>query len=205
MNRRIAVFLLVSIVGTHAGIASAGIAGLTGDTVSVAWRNTSNPGDNRSENVVVAVPGAEIQCPSTSDFCRPSAPVLVAGESIDIGASSIRITFNDAFVFPTATFVGFDFGNLDFDPAGVIAAVSATSSGLTGFSALSAVSYTSSLVSLNLSGVTPSRGGFLELDLTFRSTGSPNPVPEPGSMALLLLGVGALLARRRPQGVAPSQ
>jgi hypothetical protein len=189
----------------------ASAASLIGETINIAWEDSTLPLVDRSESVVVnsVALNPEVSCPSASVFCNetplPPAspiypPILLSGESIDIGdtatahVSFIELTF--LADFPTTGTVGFLFS---FDDNTRAAGTPTVVSNLVGFSLANVtISDTGDSIFVALSNVDigeNAESGSARIEFNVRDVVAP--VPEPGSIALLGLGLAGLFAVRR--------
>lgn len=158
---------------------------LNGDSVTIRYE-TPAIGTLQWTDTVVVGAGAEIACPGPSPACNfGSGGNLFSGESIDIGALSIRAVFTSSFI--PQDFNGLVFEGLDFAGGELLGVTLLTTmSGLT----TADISFTASSLWVNLAGA-----GAGSFDIEFRVR--ENAVPEPGALTLAVLSLGLLGVTRR--------
>lgn len=190
-NHKLAGAGLLAVLIAASGAAQ---ASLIGDSVQIQSAHPNSASRNSTDVVIVGA-AHEIDCPGSFAACNsPANPILLAGDFIDIGASTIQISFATAASFAAADFNGWIFS--DLDPGFVIGSVALTSS-FAGFGP-SNVSFTGNSVSLNFAGLTSTGPGAVTVELISQS------VPEPATAALLLLGMAGMFAGGRKSSFAGS-
>lgn len=167
-------------------------ATLIGDEVLIAQSSTSS-GVLRDDLVTVGS-GVELSCPGVFELCGANIPGVSQG-SIDIGASSILFNLGSIIsaVFLSDIFNGYTFSDLDWtNGPGIITGVSLNTD-VDGLD-LSRISFGDDFVAVNFESLQlDSNDTFFEITLA-----TSHSVPEPGSLALLCLGLaGVGIARRK--------
>jgi hypothetical protein len=163
-------------------------ASLIGDLVTVQAFSPDLMTLLGTDNVTVQAGPVEISCPA-SPLC---AQYLVAGDSINIEAMSIVLSFAPGLDFASGAFNGLVFSSLNFSGAAPLTGFLLAVNGLTNLDA-SDVSFTPSSISINLRSV----GGLSDggsATLTLQTT---TQVPEPGTVALMAIAFAGLARHRR--------
>jgi hypothetical protein len=163
-------------------------ADLTGTSVDVNWL-FPDAAHSVAEQVVVVGAGPEIQCPGGTVGTGLCAQ-FVDGASIDIGAQTLSLSIDSGTSsWTNPTFNGYEFSGLAAGGAWTGYSLATDFAGLDA----SRITFAPDEVTVNMTGITPVAGQ------SFTITLLTSPVPEPGNLALLLAGLGALAcaARRR--------
>jgi hypothetical protein len=168
---------------------------LIGDTVTANYLYPDAATTYATSTFVVGA-GPEVSCAgglSGAGICQGFS----AATSIDIEASSIVLNFGPQG-FLVSTFNGVEFAGLDFGAGYVLAGFNLTTD-LLGLDT-GDISFTNNSIAFNAQGLgvtLPFSPFAIRLDLVTRAT---NAVPEPGSFALLGLGLAGLgVIRKRKQ------
>ena len=173
----------LSMLGTVLMAASAQ-AGLDGAQVTVNYNVT---GLTSTVDVVTVGPGVELTCTGGGTGNGNICSMLTGGtQTVDIGDNSIHYTFaaSTGGGFNPVPTNGFDFTGLD--AGGVISGYTLTTN-IAGLDA-SRISFTDSTLDIYMGALTVEASAFFDIVLD---------VPEPGSMALVLAGLGGMAAVRR--------
>lgn len=129
------------------------------------------------------------------DFGGSAPGGIIVAANLIVSDTTIEFIYKQASGFTSAAFNGYVFKDVSPDiPAFTSLAVDPATT-LAGFGA-SRISFTSNQININVSGLAANVGTVLELDLTVAAPA----VPEPASVALLVLGLvpaAALASLRR--------
>jgi PEP-CTERM motif len=152
--------------------------------VGITWLYPNTSTTFASDTIAV---GSTLSCPGGSSICSPFSQSVVT-----FGITSTSITYSaggsSSAGYAPATFNGFDFTGLTFADSGSLQSfiLGTNIAGLTS----SDVSFTTNSIEINLTG-RPVNGNF-----TLALNESPSAVPEPGSLLLFAIGLGALAGIR---------
>ena len=161
---------------------------LTGMSVDVNWL-FPDAAHSVAEQVVVVGAGAEIQC-AGGNVGTGLCAQFVDGASIDLGANTLALSIDSGTSsWTNPTFNGYAFTGLAAGGAWTGYSLSTDFAGLDA----SRITFSPDEVTVNMTGITPVAGQ------SFTITLLTSAVPEPGNVALLFAGLGALacIARRR--------
>jgi hypothetical protein len=161
---------------------------LTGTSVDINWL-FPDVAHSVAEQVVVVGAGVEIQCAGANagtGLCTQ----FVDGASIDLGADTLALSIDSGTSsWTNPAFNGYAFSGLSAGGAWTGYALSTNFAGLDA----SRITFSPDEVTVNMTGIAPVAGQSFTIKLL------TSAVPEPGNVALLLAGLGALAcaARRR--------
>lgn len=177
---------LLCAAAAFAMASSPAVADLTGDTVNGTYYfpDSSSVYSNQGNQTVSPL--------ATFTFLTGVPNVTAA-----VGGSSILLSFDANGGFNGASFNGVKI--TDLTASNITNVFLDASTSVSGFDA-SRLSFTSNSVSFNLQGLTIGAQNSVRANLSFGSE-----APEPGTWAMMLLGMGAVgfaMRRRRSQGVS---
>ncbi len=153
---------------------------LTGTTVGIDWKFPDSSTTYATNSVVVG-PGAEVSCAGGGAGTGLCVGFIDAA-TIDIGAQTLSLTIDSGTVAWTSTgFNGYEFSGLSAGGTWTGYTLSTSFAGLDA----SRISFTPDALWVNMQGITPDAGESFTITLS-------SAVPEPGKLALLLAGLGAL-------------
>lgn len=158
-------------------------AGLDGTQVTVNYDVTGLPS---TVDVVTVGPGVELTCTGGGAGNGNICAMLTGGtQTVDIGDTSIHYTYSGSGGgFNPVPTNGFDFVGLN--PGGAISGYTLTTN-IAGLDA-NRISFTDTSLDIYMGSLVVEPSAFFDIVLE---------VPEPGSMALVLAGLGGMAAVRR--------
>ena len=161
---------------------------LTGTSVDINWL-FPDAAHSVAEQMVVVGAGAEVHCDG-NDAGTGLCTQFSDGASVDLGSNTLALSIDSGTSsWTNTTFNGYAFSGLAAGGAWTGYSL------VTDFAGLDAsrITFSPDEVTVNMTGIEPVAGQ------SFTITLLTSAVPEPGNMALLLAGLGALActARRR--------
>jgi hypothetical protein len=161
-------------------------AGLLGKSIDMTYEF----GPSRYTNTVLVGAGSEINCPAGA-FAMCGNALTASDQFLDADDTSITYSYDgksgpQSFI-PLPFFSGFEFANLDV--GGNILGPIVLTTNIAGLD-MSRVSSTASMIRVNMEGRDVVAGSYFTV--SFASAA----IPEPSTFALLLAGLGTVLAAR---------
>jgi hypothetical protein len=161
-------------------------ASLLDTTVNVHYHLADGANTVNTLDQIVVGSGVELSCAGTADLCHA---LTQSTQSLDFSADAIRYSYSGTGTdFLNTQQNRFQFTSL-YDGNSAIQGVQLTTN-ITGMDA-SRVSFGGHMVRVDMGGLHVDSGSYFQLSL------QAAPVPEPASAALLLGGLGLLVAARR--------